>query len=157
MRRIVHRACIAVALGIALAAATAAGARSTSDSSAYRFIGRPVLLYGDNEYDLIWRLNRDLPRSANRRAKAQALLNGKSSIGVRGGGRRQRCFEAHWERPSDFSGAPRIGSLYRIALRIPGANTLKTRVRLSRHTKGYSSFKANAPRDPKARALHCFG
>jgi hypothetical protein len=144
----------ATAIAAAAPVADALASDPTADQAAsYSFVGRPVLLYGHSSYDLIWRLNRDVPRGSNHRAHAQAFLNGTSSMAVLGGGRHQRCFETRWELPSDPIGPPHFGALYKVELRIPGATPLTARIRLKRHTKGYSSFDGNAVRDPKVRTL----
>jgi hypothetical protein len=142
---------VMVAAPVAAHADAQAGSPTGTQAAPYHFVGRPILLYGHRAYDIFWRLDRDLPRTGSRRALAQPFLNGNVSGFLFGGGRRQPCFETHWDRTP--VGPPRFGALYTFELRIPGADSLVTHVRLGRHTQGYNSFLANGIRDPKVRAL----
>lgn len=139
---------VVAAAGAAVAAGQerVSAAPADATSADYRFVGTPALTYSHSTYGLVFRLNRDLPRARNRRARAELVIGDQGAAAVLGGGKRQRCFMAHVE---GISGGPRFGKLYPIELQIPGLNTVRKRVRLMRATPGYEAFYPNGLRDPK--------
>lgn len=142
-----------MALGsVSLGAAQEPDTTPAATTPSYRFVLTPVLTYSRHTYGLVFRLNRDLPRSKSHRAKAALVINDQQALAIRGGGRQQRCFMASLE---GIAGGPRFGKLYAVELRIPGSDTVHKRVRLKRATPGYGAFFGNETRDPKARDLHC--
>jgi hypothetical protein len=140
------------AANVVAAQGSAPAVSAATTSFTYRFVLTPVLTYSRHTYGLVFRLNRDLPRTSNRRAKAVLRIGDAQALAVRGGGEKQRCFMASVE---GIPGGPRFGKLYAVELSIPGFNTVRKRVRLKRATPGYGAFYGNEARDPKARALHC--
>lgn len=117
----------------------------------YRVVGGPLLTYGQGFYGLVFRLDHDVPRRTNGRARARPTLEGEGAVVLRGRG----CFENEFDASNHVIHTPRFGRRYHVALLIEGASTLHFTARLQRPSPGFSPANASVSRDPKARQLHC--
>jgi hypothetical protein len=160
-------ALVAVMLSGAAGAIATASHRALPAEAEYRLTKPAVLLFDESgSYVLLFRLNRDVPRAPNRRARAGVFLERSMSPALFGGGRRLRCFEGNFPENSG-TGPPRFGQLYRFRLEVGelpdgphepgqlGTIVLRGQARLRHSTPGYSTSRGNAARDPKAAALNC--
>jgi hypothetical protein len=132
-----------------LVAGSAGGASARVD---YDLVHRPFFAHNHGVYGLVFKLDRRLPRSPNRRVLATVSINGHTVDRLVQVAGQPHCYVASLE-----SSLPPVhfGQKYRIAIEIPNAEALQKHLRLRHDTPGFGAFYANPERDPAARYLHC--